>query len=95
MIDWASTMGDYLAATRNIIPAYPAEISILRRTRSSHRFAGWSATIDGFTRKTDPWEIDYITKARNRTDVVSPTAHMPFLSANQMGIVASLGVLRA
>lgn len=95
MIDWGTTYGHYFAAKRDLVQAYPSEISVLRRTRTWWQTQGWSADYDGYNRRVEPLNVLYESKVRNRVDVVGPTAYMPFLSANQMGIVASLAVTRA
>lgn len=94
MIDWGSTCGAFFAAKRNIVQAYPSEISVLRRTRTMYHTDGYTYHVDGYDRVFDSFDSTLETKERNRTDVVAPDAYFPFLTGNQMGIVASLAVTR-
>lgn len=91
LIDWSSTIGDYLAANRNIIPAYPSSISITRHTRTVLTGTGTTFLSGGGT--LTPFLFEKETKDRSPTSLL-PTAHFPFLSGNQMGILASLYVTR-
>jgi len=90
LIDWGTTIGDYFAANRNIIPAVLNDHSIMRHSRTVASWPGyaegdWSCSGIQYTKET---------KRRSNSGFVAPVAHLPFLSANQMGIVASLAVTR-
>jgi hypothetical protein len=84
LIDWASNIGQFMTATRNIIPATLSGVHIMRETRSTFRTNGGI---------NSPIRVDLHTKTRNPS-WIAPVAHFPFLSAGQMGILASLAVTR-
>jgi len=89
LIDWGTNIGQYFTAHRNIIPATLSDVAIMRHTRTVAEWGGkaqddWSCTGIRYTRENK-------TRA---TSFVAPTAHIPFLSGEQMGIVASLAVTR-
>nr|UJQ85278.1 MAG: hypothetical protein 1 [Leviviridae sp.] len=91
LIDWSSSIGSYLAANRNIIPADLVGVYITRLTRSTRTWnarsgSGW--TLTSFVTSVE-------TKKRSDAVTIAPVAHFPFLSGNQMGILASLYVTRA
>ena len=90
LIDWGFAVGDFLKAKRNIIPATCQSVSLMRHTTSVipipeveyhglHKMYGGQVTYERKQRYSAP---------------VAPTAHFPFLSGNQMGIIASLAVTR-
>jgi len=89
LLDWCGDFGQYLSAHRNIIPATLTDVSVMRHTRTVAEWHGasgsdWTCTPIRYTRENK-------TRA---TSFVAPVAHLPFLSANQVGIVASLAVTR-
>jgi hypothetical protein len=93
LIDWASNFGDYLKANRNIVPATLSSITITRHTRTVYSYGGATTALFGGVVTTSPMVIKVETKNRTPTSIV-PAAHFPFLSGNQMGILASLYVTR-
>jgi hypothetical protein len=90
LIDWASTIGTFFRANRNIVGATLSDVSVMRHTRTEYSWGGWT---DGVARITP---ITAVREAKQRaTSFVAPTAHFPFLSGNQMGILASLAITRS
>jgi hypothetical protein len=89
-LDWCGTVGTFLKANRNTVPATLSGVSVMRHTRSIHTTPGFSSPPDG-NRVMTPITAQRDTKLR-QGGIVSPSAHWPFLSANQMGILASLAV---
>lgn len=89
LVDWSSTVGDYLSATRNIVPAVVSDLSIIRHTKTTHHVSPshWSDV------KFDGAKVVRETKMRAKS-FVTPTAHFPFLNGNQVGILASLAMAR-
>lgn len=89
LIDWGTNFGQYLSAHRNIVPAILSDVSVMRHTRT----VAECDPIDlGSVQMTG---IKYIRENKTRaTSFVAPTAHFPFLSGQQVGIVASLAVTR-
>ena len=92
LIDWCFDVGSWFAANRNIIPAYPSSISITRRSLSVYTTpsAQWpyGSTTMRFTEGINIAD----DKERIPISLVYPDAHLPFLSANQLGILGSLAV---
>ncbi|DAD51336.1 TPA_asm: maturation protein [ssRNA phage Gerhypos.2_23] len=89
LLDWAGNVGQYFAAHRNIVPAVLSDVSVMRHTRTSW---SWKGThFDDVT--VTPINVRRESKTR-ATSFTAPIAHFPFLSGNQMGILASLAVAR-
>lgn len=89
LLDWCGTVGQYFAAHRNIIPATLSDVAVMRHTRTSWAWPG--AAFDDVT--CTPIRVTREDKTR-ATSFVAPVAHLPFLSANQLGILASLFATR-
>lgn len=91
LIDWGFNVSAFLQANRNIIPATLLGVHIMKHTQTvwisdgGRVTSGKSLSQHKFTRET---------KSR-RQSTATPVAHFPFLSGKQVGIVASLSVLRA
>jgi hypothetical protein len=90
LIDWAGNVGDYFKANRNLIPATLSGVHVMRETMTTHIGKGVSFGAAG---KQSPVNVKVISKSR-APSFVAPIAHFPFLSGNQMGILASLAVTR-
>jgi len=89
MIDYFSSVGQYLKTKRNIIPCYLDGVAVMRHTTTQYEFAGYKEADFEFDRSTVLRE----SKSRKRV-VVAAEAHVPFLTANQLGILASLLITR-
>lgn len=93
LIDWGTTIGDYLMANRNIVGANLRLVNIMRHTRTVRTYQSKSGSSSGI-----PWTLTSFGATRETksrvTASIAPTAHWPFLSANQVGILASLAVTR-
>jgi hypothetical protein len=90
LIDWGTQMGNFLKAQRNIIPAQLETVTISRALTTTYT---WPGADWGYGRIT-PINIRRWGGYRNPW-VVTPTAHLPFLSGDQVGILASLAIMRA
>jgi len=90
LIDWGSNVGSYFKATRNIIPATLSGVHVMRETETTFLGRGVSFGAPG---SQSPVNVKLKSKSR-RPSFVAPVAHFPFLSGNQMGILASLAVTR-
>jgi hypothetical protein len=89
LIDWASNVGQYFQAQRNIIPATLSGVHVMRETQTEYTSRGV-----GFANgRMSPINAKVISKNRNPS-FVAPIAHFPFLNGNQVGILASLAVTR-
>nr|UJQ85483.1 MAG: hypothetical protein 1 [Leviviridae sp.] len=86
LIDWCSNVGDFLIARRNIVPAEPRNILIMRYRKVN----GIHEPTDG---RVSRHSFDVEWKYR---DQATPTlsAHLPVLSARQLSILGSIGVTR-
>jgi len=90
LIDWGSNVGDYLKAHRNIVPAELQSVSLMEHSVTQAHIP--ASVIGG-----DLWisQIDVMKETKTRRKViVAPTAHFPFLTGNQLGILASLAITR-
>lgn len=89
LLDWCGNVGEYFAAHRNIIPATLTDVAVMRHTRTTWEWPGVTTSDMNCT------GIRVTREDKTRaTSFVAPVAHLPFLSANQLGIVASLAVTR-
>jgi hypothetical protein len=90
LLDWAGNVGQYFAAQRNIVPCQFAGAYVMRDVRSVTTHPG-AKLGSGLT--LEPVHILYETRTRKQ-GLVAPTAQFPLLNGNQLGIIASLSVLR-
>jgi hypothetical protein len=91
LIDYCTDIGAYFRANRNIIGAslQDGRVWIIRHTQTEYVHQGFSAADYTFAKAVVRRE----SKVR-RSALVSPSAWLPFLSANQLGILLSLAILR-
>jgi hypothetical protein len=94
LIDWCSTLGDYLKSQRNIIPAQLTQCVVMLHTRTAWSAPGLSRIQNGTPITLEPI---LITRQQKQRTSVSPSvsAQFPFLSGNQVGILASLFAAKA
>lgn len=93
LIDWGFDVGAYLKAHRNTVPATLSKCVVIEHTKTNYTAPGY-AWPDWYVRTQSPFSL-FRERKQRIVPIVSPTAHFPFLSGNQMGIVASLAVARA
>lgn len=95
LIDYAFDISGFFRATRNIIQCQTVGAIVMRETkttwfipRSTHTYlpGNWKLSVG-------EGEVKRSTKTRKLVGA-TPFAGMPFLTSNQMGIVASLAVTR-
>lgn len=90
LADWFSNVGDYFAAHRNIVPATPTAVQVMRETRVEN--TGPSKTwSDGQYNSGVTYRL--VSKSR-RLASGSLSAQLPFLDGRQLSILGSLAVLR-
>ncbi len=89
LVDYCTTIGNYFSAHRNIIPAELQDVFVMRHTKTTFYHPGKSDNGWSFAAATVTRESKWRDKG-----VVTPTAHFPFLSGNQVGILASLVISR-
>jgi hypothetical protein len=90
LIDWGFGVGAYFRATRNIVPAVLDHVAVMKHTRIEYT----SPKIRQGATEMSPIKVTHEGKSRIRAAVL-PTAYLPFLTANQMGILASLAIVKA
>nr|UJQ85377.1 MAG: hypothetical protein 1 [Leviviridae sp.] len=88
LIDWCGNIGLFLKANGNTVPATLSGVFVTRHTRTEHVTDGFSDPSSG-NRTMEPIRVIRETKLR-QPSFVAPAARWPFLSANQLGILASL-----
>lgn len=91
LIDWGGNLGTFLKANRNIVPATLNGVHIMTHTRTAYQCSSFANASDGITMTGITFNRD---NKERQPSFVSPTAHFPFLDGNQVGILASLSVLR-
>jgi hypothetical protein len=89
LVDWFTNAGTFLKARRNIVGGELYDCSIIETSSTEHRCDGYD---DGVMRMS-PISFKRITKLRYNGSV-APVAHFQVLTGRQMGILASLHVLR-
>jgi len=91
LIDWASNVGQYFSATRNVVPATLESVRILTHTKTVYEggpyYGGDGLSMSSFNVKRE--------EKRRASSFVAPVAQFPFLDGRQVGILGSLAVLRA
>lgn len=94
LIDWCVSIGDYFKANRNIIPAELDSLTITRHTRSEYNWDGTGGpNLGGYGAAWSLTAARYVREDKERIPVsLIPTAHFPFLSGNQLGILGSLAI---
>jgi hypothetical protein len=93
LVDWAYDVGGYLKTFRNSVPAILTGITVMERTLSVYSAPGYNWP-DWYGRSQTAFSFKRETKRRS-IPIVAPSAHFPFLTGNQMGIVASLAIAKA
>jgi hypothetical protein len=89
LVDWGYNVSAFFYAHRNIVPATLDGLSIIRHETASAVIPPMKIRDHQLKGGT------YIIETKQRTPATAfPTAHFPFLSGNQMGILASLAVTR-
>jgi hypothetical protein len=100
LIDWCSSVGDFLAASRNIVPATPTDICIMSHRTTVTTFRRSTSNPGSFPNIGNPKVIhtncgDFTANRETKSrSPATPTlsAHLPFLSLRQLSILASIGI---
>jgi hypothetical protein len=79
MIDWFSSVGSFLKAQRNIVPAEAYDISIMRQTTTRWTFSNWQFPPGAPVRQGG---VTSESKIR-RPASASISSHLPYLSGRQ------------
>lgn len=94
LTDWFSNVGAYLSANRNIIPASPSNLCIMRefQTVYTSKKAPTASHVAGLSVNYDcNWKIHSKTRKPASSQLA---ARLNWLSPTQWGILASLAILR-
>lgn len=94
LADWYGNLGDYLAGSRSVVPVYPSKPRLTIRTTSVRYYVAESTNF-GFTPGSLPVSVTIKKKERVIASAALPSAFMPMLSLRQVGILASLGIMRS
>lgn len=99
LVDWFTGIGTYLKSQRNIVPAQLMGVYPMTHTKTEWHCPGYPITAwwdpNLVLGSLQTARIVKETKTR-RSSFVSPfTVHLPFLSGQQMGVVASLAATRS
>jgi hypothetical protein len=92
LLDWCGSFGDYINAHRNIIPAKLKTCAVIRHQILNAYWNDYFAPASGTSCSRGSWEREVRTRISVAPALV---AHFPFLSGKQMGILASLAIMRA
>jgi hypothetical protein len=91
LMDWCGTIGDYLGSQRNIIPATLAVCTVTRHMDVTWNFPTFTSGR-GTIVPPSTWTSTEILRSRQTPSI---TAHFPFLDGKQLGILASLAIMRS
>lgn len=90
LVDWFSSVGSFLNAHRNTVPAQPTSISIMRNQKTTHSLSKWSHSANFQVQ----WgSVIYETKTRAPA-TPSLDAYLPWLTLEQWSILGSLVILK-
>ena len=91
LIDWFSDVGDFLYSRRNVVGFEPGLCYTM-----THSIRGTDHYISGGTLKGSYDPPVYLRESKTRTmsSFAGPSAKVPFLAKRQIGILASLYILR-
>lgn len=93
LIDWFGNVGDWLEANRHVVPAHPSLPRICETVTSIESYSVESSNI-GLTKGSMPVTWTTTSKSRTLVSASLPSAYLPFLTQRQVGILASLAILR-
>jgi hypothetical protein len=92
MFDWFSDLGSYLSSRENSAGFMPGAAYIMRQyERGSDHYVKMSPSFKG---TVEVPVFHRVSKTRVPTVSASVTASIPILTARQVGILASLAVLK-
>lgn len=95
LADWFSNIGEWLEGHRRVVPIIPGIPRICETTESVYHFSNLAQTNLALPVGTHCPTVKTITKTRNAASASFPSASLPLLTDRQIGILASLFVLRA
>lgn len=90
LVDWFSSVGSFLNAHRNGVPATPTDVCIMRHQKTEHNLSPWFVP-QGF--KVEWGYKHYETKSRSPSAATIST-DLPYLDVRKLSILGSLSVLK-
>lgn len=91
LADWCGNVGEFLTAQRNIVPAVPSSVEVMRTRKTRTWSYQWGpAPWNGVY--MSPFECSQVSKSRRTADPAY-NAHFPFLNMREMSILGSIGLL--
>ena len=93
LIDWFSTIGDFLAANRGGIPFRLSEPAVCVYGLTTYHYVLESSNF-GFLKGEHSWTLSEETKSRIAYTGAFPSLTLPAITRRQVGILGSLAVLR-
>lgn len=93
LVDWCSSVGNYLQSQRNIVGAIPSTPLIMETKRTTTRFTCTSDPTGLFVGKVEP--LFYRESKTRQSASASISASLPVLTLRQLSILGSISVLRS
>lgn len=96
LVDWYGNVGDWLQANRNYVPLVWGDPYICETITTIETFGitNNNCGIPAYPLSA-PIQVKKVSKRRTKASSSLPSAYLPFLSGKQIGILASLAVLRS
>lgn len=96
LLDWFSSLGDYIHASRNIVPALLKEVVVMRHFKTVSSYPGETYDPGGGAQMISIAPIRMTRESKTRRfSFISPLpVHLPFLEKGQVQILASLAAAR-
>jgi hypothetical protein len=95
LIDWFGNTGDWLEANRHVVPARPSTPRICETIRTQQFYVSNGVGTMGLQPGEMPITSHLVTKKRSLASATLPSAYLPLLTERQVGILASLAILRS
>lgn len=95
LIDWFGNIGDWLEANRHVVPTIPSIPRICETIRTTRYYVSDGGGTMGLLPGEFPITQGLVTKRRALVSASLPSAYLPLLTERQVGILASLAILRS
>ncbi|UJQ85697.1 MAG: putative maturation protein [Hampduvirus faecihabitans] len=93
LLDWTGNVGSFLEASNNSVAYLPQQVNVMIMTKTERKWT-LSRIPTGMSLSVSEPLATRVTKQRTLTSP-SLSASIPFLNGRQMGILASLAILRS
>lgn len=92
LVDWCFNIGQFFAAHRNIVPATPSLVQVMRHKRTTCTSQSVNDPSDHLTMTP----VNCFSESKQRaTSPALISAHLQFLNERQMSILGSVGLLKS